>query len=130
MDISIFLAQVFGLYFILAGLAMLFRPSAIQELFVMMSDRSNTLLTGFITLLIGIPLVLLHNIWDGSWRVLITALVWATLFKGLVRIFLPDVVIRLAKTLVTHKRTVRHMVWAILVLGLYLVSVGFGWSTQ
>ena len=130
MDISIFLAQVFGLYFILAGLAMLFRPSAIQELFVMMSDRSNTLLTGFIALLIGIPLVLLHNIWDGSWRVLITTLVWATLFKGLVRIFLPDVVIRLAKTLVTHKRTVLHMVWVILVLGLYLVSVGFGWSTQ
>ena len=127
MDISLFLAQTFGLYFILAGVAILIRPTSTVELMQLFATKKATFFSGFIALLVGVPLVLLHNIWDGSWRVLITILVWLTLFKGVVRIYLPDLVASWADTLTSYPRMVRHMVWLLIFLGVYLVSIGFGW---
>lgn len=128
MDISLFLAQVFGLYFILAGVAILIRPTATMELMQLVANRNATFVSGFIALMVGVPLVLLHNIWDGSWRVLITILVWLTLLKGLIRIFVPDLVANWADTLISYPHLVRHMIWALIILGIYLVYLGFGWN--
>lgn len=125
MDISLFLAQVFGLYFILAGVAILIRPTAVMELMQVMANRNATFLSGFIALLVGVPLVLLHNIWDGSWRVVITVLVWLTLFKGILRIFVPDLIASWADTLISYPSVVRHLVWVLIILGMYLVYLGF-----
>jgi len=128
MDISFFLAQVFGLYFVLAGVAILVRPTATIELMQLIANRNATFISGFMALLVGVPLVLLHNVWDGSWRVVITLLVWLTLLKGVVRIFVPDMVASWADTLVSYPRLVRHMVWVLIILGIYLMSLGFAWS--
>ena len=127
MDISLFLAQIFGLYFILAGVAILIRPTATDELLRLFANKNTTFLSGFIALLVGVPLVLLHNVWDGSWRVVITVLVWLTLLKGVARIYLQDLVASWADTLTAYPRMVRHMVWLLIFLGVYLVSIGFGW---
>jgi hypothetical protein len=127
-DISLFLAQVFGLYFVLAGVAILIRPTSTIELMQLFSNRSTTFMSGFIALVIGVPLVLLHNIWDGSWRVIITVLVWITLLKGIARIYMPDLVASWADTLVAYPRLVRHMVWVLVIAGMYLMYLGFEWS--
>lgn len=128
MDISLFLAQVFGLYFLLAGVAILIRPTATVELFQLVANRNATFISGFIALMVGVPLVLLHNIWDGSWRVIITILVWLTLLKGMIRIFAPDLVANWADMLISYPRLVRHMIWVLIILGVYLMYLGFGWN--
>ncbi len=128
MDISLFLAQVFGLYFILAGTAILIRPSSTMELMQFFSNRNAVFVSGFIALIVGVPLVLLHNIWDGSWRVIITVLVWLTFLKGVVRIIMPELVASWADALVSYSRLMRHMLWVLVIAGIYLMYLGFEWS--
>ena len=129
MDISIFLAQVFGLYFILAGVAILVRPGSTIELLQLFTNRDVSFLSGFIALMVGVPLVLLHNIWDGTWHVVITLLVWLTFLKGFTIIFAPELVASWINTLSTYPRIVRHMIWVPILVGLYLLSIGFGWTS-
>jgi len=125
MDISLFLAQVFGLYFILAGAAILVRPVSTMEMMQLLSSRRATFISGFIALTVGIPLVLVHNVWDGSWRVVVTVLVWLTLFKGIARIFVPGLVAGWIETLIGYPTIVRSLVWILTVVGVFLAYLGF-----
>ncbi len=128
MDISLFLAQVFGLYFILAGVAILVRPSTLTELLETFSHRTAVFIGGFMALIIGIPLVLLHNVWNGTWQVLITLLVWATLIKGITLIFVPNVATSWIAVFRKHQNVTKHFIWVVIVFGLYLAYIGFGWN--
>lgn len=125
MDISIFLAQVFGLYFVIIGLALLARPKAMTHLMESLSTRESVYLTGIIALMVGVPLVLIHNVWDGTWRVLITFLIWLVLIKGVTRVFFPDMVVSWIQGLSRNPGFVRLLVWFMLVVGLYLLYLGF-----
>lgn len=126
MDISIFLAQVFGLYFIFVGVVLLIRRDTISSLMAALNHRGFMYLSGFIVLMVSIPLVLIHNVWDGSWRVIITMLVWITLIKGLMLIFAPEFMGDIAAKLTKHLPWLRYCIWMIIILGLYLVYIGFG----
>jgi hypothetical protein len=128
MDISLFLAQVFGLYFVIVGVLILIRPTATRQLLKSLSSRNATYCIGFITLLAGVPLVLLHNVWDGSWRVIITLLVWITLFKGIARIYVPELIERFSEILISRPVMFRHMLWLVVLAGMYLMYLGFEWS--
>ena len=53
-------------------------------------DKTITISTGYITFLLGLITVVLHNIWAVDWRVAITILGWTTLLKGIEKIGFPD----------------------------------------
>ena len=124
MDTSLFLAQFFGLYFVIVGIAMLVRFKLMTELMTKMASREFIYLSGFVTLLMGIPLVLLHNVWDGSWRVIITILAWITLFKGISRIFFPEVVAGWSKKIFQNTKSLQFLLWILIIFGLYLLYIG------
>lgn len=126
MDISIFLAQVFGLYFVIAGVAMIVRPRAVETLISSLANRDFVFVSGLVALLIGVPLVLLHNVWDGSWHVVVTIIVWLTLLKGVARIFMPDTVTEWSKSMSRNKAGVRLMVWVMVLVGIFLIYKSFG----
>lgn len=128
MDISLFLAQVFGLYFILAGLAILIRPTATSDVMRALAKRDVIFLGGFFILLLGVSLALLHNIWDGTWRIVISVLVWLTVLKGVLGIFAPELIVTWAEALSPYPQFIRHLVWLLIILGLYLSYIGFGWA--
>lgn len=126
MDISIFLTQAFGLYFVIAGVAMLIKPRCIEDLMETFSNsRGLVVLMGFFILIIGIPLILVHNIWDGSWRVLITVFAWLTFFKGLTWVLVPESIGTWGK-LLNNSGLVKGLLGLVVILGLYLLYIGFG----
>jgi len=53
-------------------------------------NKTITISTGYITFLLGLVTVTLHNIWTIDWRVAITILGWVTLLKGIEKIGFPD----------------------------------------
>ena len=127
MDISVFLAQAFGLYFVIAGLALLLQPQAVRELIRTFSGSpANIMMGGFVSLLVGVPLVLIHNIWDGApWQTLITIMAWLALLKGVVRIFMPDIVIRLSLGLGRNEALTKLLLVIMVLIGIYLTYIGF-----
>ena len=60
-------------------------------------ERTITVSTGYITFLLGLITVTLHNVWVVNWRVAVTILGWTTLLKGIEKIAFPDRVNKIAQ---------------------------------
>ncbi len=56
----------------------------------MTDDKAFVISTGYITLLMGLVTVILHNIWVANWKVFITILGWSTLIKGIMKVGYPE----------------------------------------
>ena len=129
MEISIFLAKIFGLYMIIIGLAFILK----HRIFVrMISDAIKNLHAVYFLiigeLLLGLLLVLHHNIWEADWRIIITIISWITLIEAFFYLILPhSVLMRVMHSLNTNAMYVFGGVLSI-ILGLYLAYIGFGFD--
>lgn len=96
MEISLYLARFWGSLFIILGLASVF-ARLLGRVIRYTDNNAFTVSTGYITFLLGLVTVTLHNIWVPDWRVAITVLGWITLLKGIEKIAFPGRVNRIAK---------------------------------
>jgi len=85
-----FLSRLIGLYLVLAALAMgSHRQATVDTVNAIIRNPSVVLITGVITLVAGLAIVLSHNIWTGgALPVIVTLVGWTTLLKGLLFLFL------------------------------------------
>lgn len=125
MCLSIFLAQVIGCYLFLVSLAMLIQQHRFKKTMTEFLGSAPLLtFSGFISLVIGLLIVIRHNIWVSEWPVLITLVGWITLLQGLMRIFFPDAFVKMMKDLMA-KTGYTLMCWIWLLVGVYLIWAGF-----
>ncbi len=91
MFLSIFLAKVIGLYFIIVGALYIFRKDYIKEVLKdWFQHPAISVIGGILALIIGLLIVVSHNVWVLHWPVVITIVGYLSLFKGLWRLFIPD----------------------------------------
>lgn len=125
METSIFLARVIGLFSVISTSAILVR----YKTFLKMEEEALKnpaliQLSGFLILIVGVLLVVSHQVWTPDWRLVITLIGWLVLFKGILRILFPESIIRLLE-----KKSSSY--WSLLaeglvfVIGLCLVYQGF-----
>ena len=89
MEISIFFARLWGSFFIIFG-SLFIITRQLGKTIEMTDDKAFVISTGYITMLMGLVTVILHNIWVASWEIVITILGWSTLIKGLMKIGWPE----------------------------------------
>ena len=126
METSLFLAKVIGLYFLVIGLHMALRGTELRLLFEAFAEnRPLTYLTSVFALILGLLLVVSHNVWVAGWPVIITLLSWLVLIKAIAYLLLPfDVMARAVKAF-------NRPAWftfggaATAVLGLFIAAKGF-----
>jgi hypothetical protein len=91
MNISIFFAQMLGTMFVVLGLSMIFNKKwtaiAVDE---MTKNQGIIWLAGLITLILGVTIVGLNNIWTSGLSLFITILGWLTLIKGITILVFPN----------------------------------------
>ena len=91
MDISKFLSKVIGIYLIIVSLAMLVNmPQFIKSVHNLIHDEPSMCVAGFVTCILGVLMVVSHNIWQWNWRMVITLFSWLVLLKGISIIFYPQ----------------------------------------
>ena len=90
MDISIFLAKFWGWYLIIFFLILSFNPKRIKQIFADLKDEKFLIITAFIAIIIGLLNILFHNIWELSWKLIITFIGWMSLFIGLALFIFPN----------------------------------------
>jgi hypothetical protein len=56
-------------------------------------------LSGILSLLAGIAVVRVHNVWTGGWRIVVTVLGWLAIVGGLARMWFPQIAAPVAATL-------------------------------
>jgi hypothetical protein len=88
MEMSIYLARFWGSLFMILG-AMSVGAKLLGRIIKYTEDKTITISTGYITFLLGLITVVLHNIWVADWRVAVTILGWTTLLKGIEKIAFP-----------------------------------------
>lgn len=125
MDTSIFLARVIGLYMLIAGFAVLVKGKRYREIVEQfVDDKALMLIVAIITLILGLLLVISHNLWVADWRVAITILAWVTMASAILRLFFPEAVVAMAQK---FKMGVFFRVLAVVIMavGAYLTYQGF-----
>jgi hypothetical protein len=126
MATSIFLARLLGPILLAVGAGILINPKPFHT---MASEvvRSITLvyLFGLADFAAGLAIVLTHNVWAASWRVLITILGWLMLIRGAVRILAPEAIMGFAGKVIRNKQLVPISGVVTGVLGLVLCYFGY-----
>ncbi len=120
MGITIFLARFWGSLFIILGLSTVLK-GFLGKVITYTEDKTITVSTGYITFLLGLATVVAHNVWALDWRVSITILGWATLFKGIEKIVFPN---RINK--VAQKFKADQSLWGLVIL---LIGAWFFWMS-
>ncbi len=126
MQTSIFLARLLGPLLLLPGIGILINPRVFRTIAGEVV-RSTTLLYlfGLIDFAAGLAIVLTHNVWAGSWRLLITLIGWAMLLRGVVRIIVPDMVMGYATKVINNKQIYPVTGIVAVILGLVLCYFGY-----
>ncbi len=126
MDTSIFLAKVFGVYLIVTGVAVPLRRKellpAIAQLF---DNRPLVYIMGVFAFVVGLLLVVSHNVWVAGWPVVLTILAWLVFLEAIAYLLLPfEVLARLARWFNTPAWYVGGGAVSFL-LGVFLAGKGF-----
>ena len=123
MILSNYLAALWGITFLVVSLSLIVKRKILEKLFADMKNESIMYFTGILSLIIGIAMVLGHNVWVLNWQVIITILGWLTLLKGLDLLFLPKrMKTRWAKTEKNHWTII---FLSLMIFGLVLIYFGF-----
>ncbi len=125
MNTSVFLAQAFGLYFLVMGVAFVVnRKQMLQIVSEIQPVSYVSLLAGIVTLILGILLVLSHNVWVADWRVGITILAWLTFIKGTLLLTFPGYLYKCSSKVLSEKT---YIIYAILLwlLAAFFICKGF-----
>ncbi|MFC1805279.1 hypothetical protein ACFLZ3_05610 [Candidatus Omnitrophota bacterium] len=126
MSNSVFIARIFGLCYLIIGVGFMFNRKAFTQ--VMEDFCKNAALSfygGLLALVVGIVLILTHNLWVADWRVMITIIGWAGLIKGIWMIIFPGSVSGFMKAYLKNKKLLAVHSMVALIFGAVLTFFGF-----
>lgn len=126
MELSLFLAKVIGWYFLIVGAFLLSRQLMVRSLIVdILANRALIFISGIITLILGLLLVLSHNVWVIAWPLVITIIAWMVLISGLIRLFLPEYAIQLGHWWLNKSSYLVVSAIINVLIGLFLLYKGY-----
>lgn len=129
MPLTFFIAQLFGLTFIVASVSMAFQKERIiniaEDLF---RDKALLFVVGIINLMAGFLVVLSHNIWTGGvLPAAVTLLGWLLTLRGIMLMWIsPQALKKLYRSFDLERRYYTFTA-IVLIIGLYFTFAGFGW---
>jgi len=121
LDNTILFLRFFASFTLIIGFAMIINKdnrSAIISL-----ENNHPIILGMITLLIGLPIVLLHNIWIGTLPIIVTFFGWLTVLKGCLRILNLSSKIKSKISYSNNQLIIQS--WIAFLLGIFLFSLSF-----
>ncbi len=121
MDVSKFFADFLGFFLIVVAFALLADNSKIDRVIRTMERGATLFYMGMISFSLGLTIVLLNNVWQGS-GILVTIIGWLAVIKGIAYIFFPQAL----RTGVSRaKAPMTGVVVLALVVGIALLYVGY-----
>jgi len=97
MDASIVTLKILSVYLIVSGFFLIFRRKDVPHLLKDFFDHPAIMyLTGIILIFLSSMYLIQYNIWDGTWKTLLTIFAWLVGLKGVAYIFTPKLLSELA----------------------------------
>lgn len=124
MELSIFLAKLFGLYSLIVALILLARGDRFEQAInSFMSSQGLIVFSGFIALAAGLAMAISHSIWEWSFRGVITIIGYLLILQAIVRISFPQKLQDLWREIYPKFHWWMFAIW--IILGAYLTYYGF-----
>ncbi|MAF59306.1 MAG: hypothetical protein QF858_01245 [Candidatus Pacebacteria bacterium] len=126
MDLTIFLAQIMGVYFLVTGVGALLNPERTRRA---MNEVGKSYVLpyfdGALALVVGLLIVLTHNVWDSLLTGVVSAVGWLSLAEGVLMMLLPQAsIVGFMKHFNTKSAITGFSIVAI-VVGAYLTYISF-----
>lgn len=119
---SLYLGAVIGWYLVIVSLFLIFRRDVVSgAMSEIMSHKGLFLILAIITLILGLIMVVGHNIWVLGWPLLVTLFSWLVLIVGLLRLWLPDVAIKMGHGFLSNPTRMTITGVVMLIIGVYLL---------
>ncbi len=123
--ISIFLAKFWGWYFVIFCLLILTRPKRVVQIFEYIEDKKFLVLTSLIAIIVGLLNILAHNVWEFSWKLIITLIGWISLTKGIIGFSFPKASLKLLNLF--SIKLIPYLMVLVLILGVFLLNRAYLW---
>ena len=126
METSIFIARIFGLCYLILGAGFVFNRKAFgQVIDDFCKNAALVIYGGLVSLVIGVVIILTHNVWVANWTVIITIIGWLALIKGIWIIVFPNTVPKFIQAYKKNENLLIVNPIVILILGAVLTFFGF-----
>jgi len=126
METSIFLAQLMGIFSLVMGFSMLAKQKMLISIFHELSgSRALSYILGTLMFLLGLLVILNHNVWELSPRIIITIIGWVILIEGGSYLFISKETLRKYLAFLDNRKIYYIIALGYLILGSYLVYFGF-----
>lgn len=125
--LSLFLAKLIGLYFLIAGgIILVRRKSLIPTVAEFGQNRALVLILALVELCAGLAIALSHTILTLDWRGIITLLGWWMIIESVIYLILPFGGVR--KIIRRFNTNIWYVTGGVcsIILGGYLAAAGFG----
>lgn len=122
MDTSLITLKILSVYLIISGFFLIFRRKDVPHLLKDFFDHPAIMyLTGIILIFLSSMYLIQYNIWDGTWKTLLTIFAWLVGLKGVAYIFAPKLLSELA--IRKSRRFFATYGVIAIVVGIYLFSL-------
>jgi uncharacterized membrane protein HdeD (DUF308 family) len=126
LDTSLFLARMIGPVLLAIGIALLINQRSVREMATeFLASKALIFMSGVLSLLGGLAIVLTHNVWDASWPVAITLFGWFLAIGGAFRIIFPDSIKSMGASLLDSPELLNVSGVAHGLLGAVLCFIGY-----
>ena len=122
--VTLFVLQIAGPGFVLMGLAMLLNSKRMKKLYVDIFDNDGLcFLFGMVLFVLGMAMVLKHNVWGNFNEVVVSIIGWGSIVKGVMFLLFPQVGKSITKSVVNAVFPVAGVLIGL--LGIYLSYVAY-----
>ena len=126
METSLFIAKIFGLLYLVVGAGLILNRKVFQQIMDDFCKNAALILYGGIfSLVIGLVIVLTHNVWVTGWPVIITIIGWIAIIKGVWLIIFPNTVSAFMQAYQKNENLLIAQSVGALIFGIVLTFFGF-----
>ncbi|MUU79687.1 hypothetical protein [Winogradskyella endarachnes] len=123
MDNSLFFAKFWGWYLLIFFFILSVNPKRIKQVFDDLYDQKFLIIIAFMAIVIGLLNIIFHNIWELSYKLIITLIGWTALFMGLALFSFPKQTVSFIA--LTNIKLVQVIYTLFLLLGIYLLNTAY-----
>lgn len=120
MDNSIFLAKFWGWYLIIFFLILSLNPKRIKQIFNDLKDEKFLIIFSFMAIIVGLLNIMFHNIWEPSYKLIVTLVGWISLFLGLALFMFPKQTVKWLE--IINIKMVQVIYTLLFLVGIFLLN--------
>ncbi len=121
--IEVLIVKFWGYFFLAFSVPLLLSIKSRNTLIELSKEKSFIFMSGFVSLIMCIPLVLINNVWRADIVGFTTFIAWMGIAKGMIRFYDPNIVIKMASTF--DEKSYRIVAIITLLVGIAFIYAGY-----